>query len=45
MTGIRMNKFIYFGKKLLLFLMSIVVLSVAVFFITRLAPGDPLVSY
>ncbi len=45
MTGIRMNKFIYLGKKLLLFVMSIVVLSVAVFFIARLAPGDPLVSY
>lgn len=35
----------YFGKKLLLFLVSVFVLSAAVFCISRLAPGDPLVSY
>ena len=35
----------YFGKKLLLFFASILLLSAAVFFISRLAPGDPLVSY
>lgn len=35
----------YYGKKLLLFFASILLLSAAVFFISRLAPGDPLVSY
>ena len=35
----------YFGKKLLLFLVCVFVLSAAVFCIARLAPGDPLVSY
>lgn len=42
---IRRNKVIYYGKKALIFLLSVFVLSVAVFFISRLAPGDPLVSY
>lgn len=42
---IRCNKVIYYGKKALIFLLSVFVLSVAVFFISRLAPGDPLVSY
>lgn len=32
-------------KKVFLFLFSIFLLSAAVFFISRLAPGDPLVSY
>ena len=32
-------------KKILLFLASIFLLSVIVFYISRLAPGDPLVSY
>lgn len=32
-------------KKLLAFLLSVLLLSAAVFFISRLAPGDPLVSY
>ncbi len=35
----------YYGKKILLFLLSLWVLSVAVFYLSRLAPGDPLVSY
>lgn len=35
----------YYGKKLLLFLFSIFLLSAVIFFISRLAPGDPLVSY
>ena len=35
----------YIFKKLILFLFSIWLLSVLVFFIARLAPGDPLVSY
>lgn len=39
------NPFVYYGKKALIFLISVVVLSVAVFYISRLAPGDPLMSY
>ncbi len=35
----------YFGKKALSFVLSIFVLSAALFYISRLAPGDPLVSY
>ncbi len=41
----KQNPFIYYGKKLLIFLVSIWILSVAVFYISRLAPGDPLMSY
>ena len=36
---------IYIIKKILLFLASIFLLSLIVFYIARLAPGDPLVSY
>lgn len=36
---------LYYGKKLLLFLGSVFLLSVVVFYVARLAPGDPLVSY
>lgn len=39
------NPWIYYGKKLLIFVVSIFLLSVVVFYIARLAPGDPLVSY
>lgn len=39
------NPFAYYGKKLLIFLVSMFVLSVMVFYISRLAPGDPLMSY
>lgn len=39
------NRFAYYGKKALVFLFSAVVLSIAVFYISRLAPGDPLMSY
>ena len=39
------NPFVYYGKKILIFLVSVFVLSVAVFYISRLAPGDPLMSY
>ncbi|MEG2672324.1 MAG: ABC transporter permease [Ruthenibacterium sp.] len=39
------NNILYYGKKLLIFLLSILVLSAALFYIARLAPGDPLVSY
>ena len=41
----RRNPFVYYGKKTLVFLLSVLVLSVAVFYISRLAPGDPLMSY
>ena len=37
--------FLYWGKKLLLFLLSVFLLSAAAFYVSRLAPGDPLVSY
>lgn len=39
------RRVLYYGKKLLLFVISVFVLSVLVFVIARLAPGDPLVSY
>ena len=39
------NPFVYFGKKALFFCVSIFILSLAVFYISRLAPGDPLMSY
>ncbi len=39
------NPFVYYGKKALIFLVSVFVLSVVVFYISRLAPGDPLMSY
>lgn len=39
------NPFSYYGRKVLTFLLSVWVLSVAVFYIARMAPGDPLVSY
>lgn len=34
-----------FGKQILVFFLSVLLLSIAVFYISRLAPGDPLVSY
>lgn len=42
---IRKNPYIYYGRKILAFVLSVFILSVAVFYIARLAPGDPLVSY
>ena len=39
------NPILYYGKKLLIFLLSVLILSVAVFYISRWAPGDPLRSY
>ena len=39
------RRFIFYGKKLLSFTASIFILSVLVFCIARLAPGDPLASY
>ena len=35
----------YLGKKLMIFAASVFILSIAVFYASRLAPGDPLVSY
>lgn len=42
---LKSNSVLYYGKKLLLLLLSVWLLSVAVFCISRLAPGDPLISY
>ena len=39
------NSFVYYGKKALIFFISVFILSIAVFYISRLAPGDPLMSY
>lgn len=36
---------IYYGKKLMIFICSIFILSLIVFYVSRLAPGDPLVSF
>lgn len=40
-----MRRTVYYGKKILIFLISIFLLSIMVFYISRLAPGDPLISY
>ena len=42
---VKHNRVVYYGKKLIIFLLSVLVLSVVVFYVARLAPGDPLVSY
>ena len=39
------NPVVYYGKKLLIFVISVLLLSLAVFYISRLAPGDPLMTY
>ena len=41
----RKSQIAYYGKKILVFFFSVFLLSAVVFFISRLAPGDPLVSY
>lgn len=41
----RAKQGIYFGKKIVIFLVSVFILSVVTFYVSRLAPGDPLVSY
>ena len=41
----RKNPWLYYGQKLLIFVLSVLLLSVITFYIARLAPGDPLVSY
>ncbi|MDO5134746.1 MAG: ABC transporter permease [Eubacteriales bacterium] len=42
---IKKNKALYYGTKLLVFAASVFVLSILVFFISRLTPTDPLQSY
>lgn len=37
--------FFYYSRRLLVFVLSVLLLSVAVFYISRLAPTDPLVAY
>ncbi len=39
------NMILFFGKKLVVFAVSMFVLSLTVFYVARFAPGDPLVSY
>ena len=41
----RKNPFVYYGQKLLVLFLSVLLLSVAVFYVARLAPGDPLASW
>ena len=41
----KQNPLIYYGKKTGVFLVSVFILSLVVFCISRLAPGDPLMSY
>lgn len=41
----RKNPVFYYLQKLLVFVLSVFILSLAVFYVSRLAPGDPLVSY
>ena len=43
--NLRKNKLVYYGSKVLIFIASVFVLSLLVFYISRLAPGDPLLSY
>ena len=42
---IRRNSYLYYGQKVLIFVLSVLLLSMVVFYVARLAPGDPLVSY
>lgn len=43
--NVKRNRTLYYLKKLLIFIASVIVLSIAVFFISRLTPTDPLQSY
>ena len=36
---------LYYGKKLVIFMISVGLLSLVTFYVSRLAPGDPLFSY
>ncbi|GAA0778281.1 ABC transporter permease [Clostridium subterminale] len=40
-----MNNIIYIGKKVIQFISVIFLLSIIVFYMARLSPGDPLISY
>lgn len=42
---VKYNKLLYYGKKAVIFFLSVFILSLVVFYVARLAPGDPLVSY
>lgn len=42
---IRKNPFVYYGQKVFAFVVSVLILSAVVFYVARLAPGDPMVSY
>ncbi len=42
---IRKNPVVYYGQKLLIFLCSVLLLSIVTFYVARWAPGDPLVAY
>jgi peptide/nickel transport system permease protein len=44
-AGMKKNKVQYIGKKVLIFAISVFLLSLITFYISRMAPGDPLVSY
>ncbi len=39
------HPFLYAAQKALVFVLSVLLLSLAVFYVSRLAPGDPLISY
>lgn len=39
------GRILYYGQKFLLFILSVFLLSAATFTVSRLAPGDPLISY
>ncbi|WP_397538821.1 ABC transporter permease [Rummeliibacillus pycnus] len=41
----KQNVWLYIGEKIIMFVLSIFILSLIVFYMARLAPGDPLVSY
>ena len=41
----RGERMLYYGKKLVIFMISVGLLSLVTFYVSRLAPGDPLFSY
>ncbi len=43
--NLRSNRLAYYARKLLILIASLLILSLAVFYLSRLAPGDPLQSY
>lgn len=42
---VKRNKLLYYSKKAAIFFLSVFILSLVVFYVARLAPGDPLISY